>query len=707
MEIKWPFMCHFPKNAIDEAKNLMLASNNMLRPADGSPMSSPSSKEIALGIYFLTSLDDRLDASKTVFADKHEALTAYSLNIVKLRQLITVRHYGQIMETTAGRLMFNEALPEGFGYVNENVSSNIIKDLTDRAFNEVSNDRLAQMIDDIKNLGFLGGTLSGLSFSVADARVHPQKQQIIDEANKKVVEIEQNFAQGLITAEEKKRLIENIWIETTEVVADKTWELVEPTSSIRIVIDAKVGRTSREQIKQLSGMRGLVVDPLGNIVELPVKSNFREGLSVFEYVTSSRGSRKGLTDTALKTADAGYLTRRLVDVAHDMIIREDDCGAKEFLEISKTIRSDAFLKRIVGRYAGLDIKDSNGEVLVPKGNMISEDDIVKIDKAEVESVSIRSPFTCKTRYGICKKCYGWDLSSKKEVEFGVPVGVLAAQSIGEPGTQLTMRTKHSGGVVGVDVTQGLPRVEELFESRIPKALSPLAEIPGKVKVTEEEDGWKVLVKSTTTKDEERQYVVSKTNKLLVEDGQLVDEGTQISSGFLDIKELLQIKGLKAAQEYLVTELQRVYESQGIPISDKHFEIIVRKMSDDVRIMTAGDTQFLPGEQVDKAQFEEENEKTVAAGGEPASARQIILGITRRAILTDSWLSAASFEQTTNVLATSALMGKKDLLRGLKENVIIGRLIPVMLEEQMQKDKPEVVVENIVSTELPIAPVEQL
>ncbi|RJR29364.1 DNA-directed RNA polymerase subunit beta' [Candidatus Microgenomates bacterium] len=681
---------HLPlsQKAIEEARELMLSDKNLLRPADGSPMAAPASKEIALGVYYFTSLDTRLEADETVFSGPEEAVFAYQIGKIRLRQTISARIGLKVIETTVGRILFNEILPQGFEFVNKNVSSDVIKELVDLAFNKVDHERLVEMIDAIKDLGFVGGTLSGLSFGISDAQVHPEKDALIEEGNVRVAEIERNFALGLITNEEKKRLSQAVWIETTESIADKTWELVDKEGSVRIVIDAKVGRTSREQIKQLAGMRGLVTDPLGNIVELPVKSNFREGLSVFEYVSSGRGARKGLTDTALKTADAGYLTRRLVDVAHDVIVRLEDCGSQVPLRITKTTRGNAFRSRITGRFAAEDIVGADEKVIIAKGEFIGEKVAQTIaDNEAIDAVSIRSPLTCEARYGVCRKCYGWDLSTKNEVELGVPVGVMAAQSIGEPGTQLTMRTKHSGGVVGVDVTQGLPRVEELFESRVPKSLAPISEIPGKVTVEELEDGWNVYVKTVNAKpEEEREYLIPKTAKLMVEDAQLVEAGTQLSTGFLDIKEVLTVRGLKAAQEYLVSELQAVYESQGIAIDDRHFEVIVKKMSDEVKVVTAGDTTLLPGEQVEKSKFEEENEAAIAAGGEPASARQVVLGITRRALFTDSWLSAASFEQTTDVLANSALMGKKDKLLGLKENVIIGRLIPVDAERAVMDVK---------------------
>jgi DNA-directed RNA polymerase subunit beta' len=669
--------------AVEEAKTLMLPSNNLLKPSDGGPAATPSSKEIALGAYYLTSDDSRLSVNPTIFSDKDEAIFAYQAEKVEIRQKIKVRIGKEIVETTVGRILFNEVLPENFDFVNEAATSSVIKSLFVKAYTTVSKDRVVQMIDDIKDLGFFGGTLSGISFGIFDAKVYPGKAKVLAEADTKVSEIEENFEQGLITAEEKRRLTQEVWIEVSEDLADKTWELLEPTNPIRVVIDAKVGRASRDQVKQLSAIRGLVVDPMGKIVELPIKSNFKEGLSVFEYVTSSRGSRKGLTDTAIKTADAGYLTRRLVDVAHDVLIREEDCGTKEGYTVKKDVRPNIFAARIFGRYAVRDVVAKGGKVIVPAGEIIDEIASKKIDEAGITEVVIRSPLTCEARYGMCRRCYGWDLGTKKMVDIGTPVGVIAAQSIGEPGTQLTLKTKHAAGAVGVvDVTQGLPRVEELVEARIPKVVSALSEIAGKVNVAEVEQGWKITVTAKGTPKEEKEYILPKTLELNVTDGELIDAGTALAKGPLDIKDVLSIKGLRAAQEYLVAEVQKVYESQGVPINDKHFEVIVRKMSDEVRIVTTGDTPFLPGELTSKASFEEENEKVLAAGGEPASAQQVLLGITRRALYTDSWLSAASFEQTTDVLTEASLLGREDKLMGLKENVIIGRLIPVSPERAM-------------------------
>jgi DNA-directed RNA polymerase subunit beta' len=672
---------HVPlsKKAIEEARNLMLPEKNLLRPADGTPVSTPASKEMALGVYYLTSIDSRIEESKTVYADKNEAILAHQSGKIELRQEISVFVDGKIIKTTVGRIYFNEILPENFSFVNESATSSVIKKLFSQAYATSTSERVVQMIDDVKSVGFMAGTISGISFGVFDAPILPNKKDILKKAEERIAEIEENFNLGLITTEEKKRMSKEIWLEVSDDLADKTWDLMEPTNPIRVVIDAKVGRASRDQVKQLSAIRGLVVDPLGKIVELPIKSNFREGLSVFEYVTSSRGSRKGLTDTAIKTADAGYLTRRLVDVSHDLIIRLDDCGTDKFIEVVKSERPSSFNQRITGRFLASDIKDKNNKVLAVNGDLITEDLASKIEENEIETVKVRSPLTCQARYGLCAKCYGWDLSTKSVVELGSPVGVVAAQSIGEPGTQLTLRTKHAAGAVGVDVTQGLPRVEELVEARTPKVVSAISEISGKAIVSELDEGYKVVIRGSGKTKDEKEYIVAKTLELRIKDNEVIEAGTPLAYGPLDIREVLTIQGLKAAQEYLVAELQKVYESQGIGINDKHFEVIVRKMSDEVRIVSAGDSQFLPGEITSIATFEIENEKIIAAGGEPATAQRILLGITKRSLYTDSWLSAASFEQTTDVLTESSLLAREDKLMGLKENVIIGRLIPVTPE----------------------------
>jgi len=526
-------------------------------------------------------------------------------------------------------------------------------------------------------MGFAAVTHSGISVSVTDCKMIDSKDSIIDTANKKAEEIQDNYLQGLITNDEKKRMNIALWMETTEDVANQTWDSYSENNAVKVMINSGGTRASRDQVKQLAAMRGLVVDPLGNIVEMPTKSNFRQGLSIFEYVTSARGSRKGLTDSALKTADAGYLTRRLVDVSHDVIIRLNDCETEKGLEIFRGDREEVFSKRIIGRYASGDIKKGN-KVIVKNNEIITQELAEKIDTLGLDPVKVRSPLTCEAPAGMCAKCYGWDFSTRGEVEIGVPVGVVAAQSIGEPGTQLTMRVKHSGGIVGLDVTQGLPRVEELFEARTPKSQAPITQLAGKVSIEVTEKN--TLIKITSESDEEVVYKVTNNSEFLVEDGDLVHMGAQLTKGSIDPKEILTTKGLLSTQEYVLEQAQGVYESQGIPIHDKHFEVILRKMADKVQVENPGDSNFLTGEVTEKNKFVKENDATMAAGGEPATAKVMILGITRSSLFTSSWLSAASFQHTKNVLTDAASSGAIDYLEGLKENVIIGRLIPTSKEK---------------------------
>ncbi len=569
--------------------------------------------------------------------------------------------------------MFNEKLPPKLRFLNEEVRAATIKNLISHAFQVLPREDVARLIDDIKDIGFWSATVcGGLSVSLFDCLIIPQKNELINEAEKQVAEIESNYKQGLITKDEERRFTNDVWISTTEKIANMTWDFLPPENSVKMVINSGGARASKDQLKQLSAMRGLVVDPLGKIVPMPTKSNFREGLSVFEYVTSSRGSRKGLTDSALKTADAGYLTRRLVDVAHDIIIRLDDCGTNEGIEINKNEkhRTASFYLRILGRAVCSDlVNKKTKKVIVKSGEEIIEEHFQEIKEAGIEKVMVRSPLTCQARYGICKKCYGRDFSTKKTVEIGTPVGVIAAQSIGEPGTQLTMRVRHTGGIVGLDVTQGLPRADEIFEARSPKHQAQIAEISGKAAVEEKEDGWKITIKT-------KEYLIPRIFTPLVKDKDLVAAGMPLTEGFLDVQDVLEFRGLLGAQRYLIDELQAVYEGQGIPINDKHFEVIVRKMSDKVKVISPGDTTILPGEYIEKSRFNEENAKVLASGGEPATAKVVILGVSKSSLFTPSWLSAASFEQTTGVLADSAVLGREDWLIGLKENVIIGRLIPV-------------------------------
>jgi len=616
--------------------------------------------------------------NQPLFGDTAEAMVAYSLNKLKLREPVMVRVEGKVIETTIGRLMFNESLIPGMPFVNDAVKASGIKKLITKALETYTQDEVADLIDRVKSLGFKGATLSGISVSVFDNTMIPDKDKRIAEGEKKVAQIEDEYQKGLITIEEKKRLSNDVWLKTTEEMADLTWNAMSETSVIRTIINSEGARAGKEQLKQLSAMRGLILDPMGKIVELPIKGNFRQGLSIFEYVASARGSRKGLTDSALKTANAGYLTRRLVDASHEVIIREEDCGTTEGVTVlaNDPERTAAFADRIMGRIT-LEKVVKNKKTLAEAGEEISAEKAVEIQEAGVEELIVRSALTCKLPYGLCQKCYGWDFSTKHLVDKGVPVGVIAAQSVGEPGTQLTMRVRHFGGVVMSDVTQGLPRVEELFEMRTPKNLSPIAEISGKVSIETTEDGYKIIVKNTRMKPVEvQEYFVPLASELAVKEGQEIAAGTPFARGYLDPKEVIKVRGVRDAQHYILTEAQKVYESQGIAINDKHFEIILRKMSDKVAIETVGDTPLIPGDFITITKFEEVNAETLSQGGEPSTARLVILGITKAALFSDSWLSAASFQETTKVLTDAALEGREDRLVGLKENVIIGRLIPV-------------------------------
>ncbi|MCS7093085.1 MAG: DNA-directed RNA polymerase subunit beta' [Patescibacteria group bacterium] len=674
------------KRSIEEVKTRMLPYYNLLKPADGSPIVLPN-KEMALGCYYLTTIDKNLinkkDEELNFFATKNEAYRFFQIEKIKLREPILVKIEDRVIKTTVGRIIFNNSLPENFSpFINQDIKASDLKNIITRAIKLYDEKTVGELIDRLKEIGFWAATIAGgLSVSIFDCQIIKEKDEIIKEKEKEIKKINKNYLKGLLTLEEKKRYSNKIWIETTELLAQKTWEQLEEENPVKMIINSGGARASKEQLKQLSAIKGLVVDPLGKIIEVPTKSNYREGLSIFEYVISARGARKGLIDSALKTADAGYLTRRLVDVAHDMIIRETDCGTEEGLEIQNSgERGEKFKDRISGRFIAQDVINEKGEIIVKKGDLVTEEIADTIIKNKINKVVVYSPLYCQSPFGLCQKCYGTDLSNNKVVEIGTPVGVIAAQSIGEPGTQLTMRVRHFGGIVISDVTQGLPRVEELFETRTPKIVSPISEIRGKVSIQEDTQRDLYLVKITSVDNsKEQQFTIPKTQKLKVKNGDLIIEGTPLSEGYLNINDLLAIKGLRFAQLYLLNEIQKVYESQGIVIHDKHFETIIRKMSDKVIIEDEGDTSFIKDEIVSKIRFQEENKKVLSKGGKPATGKISILGISKAAIHTDSWLSSASFEQTTNVLSIAATKGQVDYLLGLKENVIIGRLIPVTQE----------------------------
>jgi DNA-directed RNA polymerase subunit beta' len=669
----------------DEARNLMMSVNNLLRPADGEPIMTPR-QDVFFGIYYLTRVEDK--EPKGIFS-REEAIIAYQAGKLSLRDQISLLDKKDVITTSVGRILFNEVLPEELQFINKEVRGPDLKNILTESQNIFGVERTVKLIDDIKNLGFQFSTDSGISMSISDSEIIPEKDKLIKEADNKVEEVEKNFRKGLITESEKTRLVEEIWADVTTDIDEKTWVNLNKGNPLKVMQESGA-RGSRDQIKQLAGMRGLVADPLGRIVELPSKSNFREGLDVYEYFTSTRGARKGLVDKALKTADAGYLTRRLVDVAHDVIVREEDCRTKDNILLTEdTNRGDLFANRLFGRVLAEDLVDDNKKVVLKKGDLVLEENLGLIKKSKVSKARVRSPLTCETKYGVCVSCYGIDLSNKSNVSIGTPVGIMAAQSIGEPGTQLTMRTFHLGGVVGLDITQGLPRVDEIFEARLPKTPAVVTEMSGKVQILEVGEGRKVkIVSEDKSAKTEKDYVIPVSVELVVKNEQKVEAGDSLTGGHLDLKLLLETKGIRAVQQYVISELQRVYESQGAPINDKHFEVIVRKMGEKVKIESPGDTSVLPGELIDKVKFAEENAKVLAEGGEPATASVVILGITRASLYTESVLSAASFQETTSVLRDAAISGKVDYLRGLKENVIIGRLIPTGERARLDKASEE-------------------
>jgi DNA-directed RNA polymerase subunit beta' len=678
--------CHLPlsKEAIKEAKELMISTNNLLKPSDGSPMSVPT-KEMLFGIYYMTSVNEKLQPWKTVFSSSNEAILAWHTTPeLMLRQRVNVRMKpGDIVETTPGRLIFNAVIADVSDYINADMDKPTIKAFLAQIFTSQPMEVVVRLIDDLKDLGLKYGTVSGHSVALSDLVVPGNIDDLIDEGRESIVEIDKNFNRGLITKDEARRLRENTWQEVTANVDDAVWEILGEDNPIKLLINSKASRTSRDQVKQIAGMRGLISDPTGKLVELPILGNYKNGLSALEYFVSSRGGRKGLADRALKTADSGYLTRRLVDVAQDLIIRDDDCGTSEgrVVEVGKGTVLATFAERYEGRYLAEAARNKKGKLLESRGTYLTQEILAKIEKSGAESITLRSPLYCETRRGICAKCYAKDLMTREEVKIGRAVGVAAAQSIGEPGTQLTMRTFHTGGIAGKDITQGLPRIEEIFEARTPKNLSIMSDVTGTIKVAKVGDERKVIVIASDKNEEEPvvEYTVDPLAEIVVEDGQLIAKGDKLTTGHLDLTDLVSAVGVDATKEYIINEVQRVYSSQGVSTNDKHTEVIVRKMFSHVQVTDAGDTGFLVREVVTLDTFNEENETVLAEGGAPATGEATLLGITKAALQTDSFLSAASFIQTSGVLTDAAASGRVDQLTGLKENVILGRLIPTTEE----------------------------
>ncbi len=660
-----------------EARLLMLSAHNILNPKDGRPVAIPT-QDMVLGCYYLTLERAGVKGEGMVFCSAEEALLAYRTGAAGLHARVKVRRPdGTLLETTVGRTIFNEAIPPEIGYINEVSTKKVLGNIVAKCYRDQGYAATADLLDGLKKLGYTYATRAGITIGISDITIPSQKKEILVGAEKNVEQVEIQYRRGLITEEERYQKVIGIWNDATERVTSALLATLDKFNPVYMMATSGA-RGNIQQIRQLAGMRGLMADPSGRIIDLPIKANFREGLTVLEYFISTHGARKGLADTALRTADSGYLTRRLVDVAQDVIVREEDCGTtsgivvEEIKDGSESIEN--LVDRIIGRIAADTITHpETGEVLAEANEEITEGQGESIIQSGITKVKIKSVLTCKTRYGVCKKCYGRNLATGRQVDIGEAVGIIAAQSIGEPGTQLTMRTFHTGGVAGDDITQGLPRVEELFEARKPKGQAVITEIDGGVKMQEVKGRREIEISNDS--GDRHVYQVPYGARLKVRDGETVAAGDELTEGSVNPHDMLKIKGLKGVQVYLVHEVQRVYRLQGVDINDKHIEVMVRQMLRKVKVEDPGDTELLPGGLIDIFDFEEENVKVIASGGQPATARPVLLGITKASLATDSFLSAASFQETTRVLTEAAIKGKMDPLLGLKENVIIGKLVP--------------------------------
>ncbi len=670
---------HLPlsSEAQAESRILMLSAHNILSPAHGRPITTPT-QDMVLGASYLTVVKEGEKGEGKVFASADEAVMAYEFKEVALHAPVKVRirkkgRPAKVMDTSVGRAIFNSALPEDYPYINEPINKTSLQQIVTDVAIRYDTAKTAEILDNIKRVGFHFATRAGITISVQDITVPPDKEQILETPEAEVEKIEENYKRGLITDDERHQRVVELWTEATDEVTEAMERSFDTFNPIFLMANSGA-RGNIKQIRQLAGMRGLVANPKGEIIDRPIKSNFREGLTVLEYFISTHGARKGLADTALRTADSGYLTRRLVDVSQEVIVRELDCGTDKGIPVKVLNAQGEINNSLAARIALKRISNpKTREVIVPKNGEIDLEAVEKLAKLGIEEVMVRSVMTCEARNGVCSRCYGRMLATGRLVEIGEAVGIIAAQSIGEPGTQLTMRTFHTGGVAGEDITHGLPRVVELFEARKPKGQAVIADISGTVSIEESEKARKITITGSASK--ERAYQVPRRARLRVRDGQEVAAGEQLIEGSANPHDILRVLGPQSAQLYMVQEVQEVYKSQGVDIHDKHIELIVRQMMKKVEVVEAGDTDLLPGEKVDREVFAEVNEAVVAAGGEPASARQMLLGITKASLATDSFLSAASFQETTRVLTDAAISGKVDPLLGLKENVIIGKLIP--------------------------------
>ncbi len=692
-----------------ECRFLLLSPNNLLKPSDGGPVAVPS-QDMVLGIYYLTQERPGSKGEGSWFKNLNEAILAYENGYITLQTRIHVRCSRTMLdgnvvtgnvESTLGRFLFNEILPQDLGFVDRaqegnelalevdfHVGKKQLKKILEKVINTHGATKTAEVLDDIKSMGYKYSTRAAMTVSISDMTVPPQKPEMIQHAQDTVDRITRNFKRGLITEEERYKEVVETWKQTDDALTKALLDGLDAYNNIFMMADSGA-RGSDKQIKQLAGMRGLMADTTGHTIELPIKSNFREGLDVLEYFMSAHGARKGLSDTALRTADSGYLTRRLVDVSQDLIVREVDCCegkdeipgmyVKAFADGKEEIES--LQERITGRFSCETIKDKDGNVIVKANHMITPKRAARIMSEGVdengkpfEKIKIRTILSCRCKIGVCAKCYGANMATGEPVQVGESVGIIAAQSIGEPGTQLTMRTFHTGGVAGGDITQGLPRVEELFEARKPKGLAIISEIKGQVAIKDTKKKREVIVTDNET-GESKTYLIPYGSRIKVQDGQILEAGDELTEGSVNPHDILKIKGVRAAQDYMLREVQRVYRLQGVEINDKHIEVIVRQMLKKIRVENNGDSSFLPGTLVNVLEFEEVNEQLEKEGKEPAEGKQVMLGITKASLATDSFLSAASFQETTKVLTEAAIKGKVDRLIGLKENVLIGKLIP--------------------------------
>ena len=678
-----------------EARFLMLSVNNLLKPQDGKPVTVPG-LDMILGSYYLTmTLDGELGEGK-YFKDPEEAIMAYENHDVGIHAKIFVRVTKEIdgelktkkIETSVGRILYNQGIPQDLGFIDRKedpfqyeINFPIMKknmgDIVERVIRKHGLSEAAEVLDYIKSMGYKYSTLAGVTYSMADVKVPPAKKEILAEADKKVETIRKQYARGLITNDERYQAVISVWEQATKDVSKAMEENFDDLNPVFMMVKSGA-RGNMNQLRQIAGMRGLMASTTGKAVEIPIKASFAEGLDPLEYFISAHGARKGLSDTALRTADSGYLTRRLVDVSQDIIVREHDCGSHDGIVLCDIKEGNQVIEklheRLIGRFVIEDLKDpKTGEILVDTNTMITDDIADKIVAAGIEKVKVRSVLGCRSKHGVCQKCYGMGLARREMVNIGEAVGIIAAQSIGEPGTQLTMRTIHSGGVAGVaDITQGLPRVEELFEARKPKGLAIITEIDGRVKISEDKKKKEVII---TSDDNSKSYTIPFGSKLKVEDGDMVEAGDPLTEGSINPNDILLIKGAEGVYTYLVQEVQKVYRNQGVDINDKHVEVIGRQMLKKVRVEDNGDTDMFPGALIDMYEFEGKNKDAEEKGLRPATGKRVLLGITKAALATESFLSAASFQETTRVLTEAAIKGKVDDLEGLKENVIIGKLIP--------------------------------